>query len=107
MYLSQDLGPKQAKFDCPKRALNCGESVEPMTGIEPAYSAWEVGQKRARRFIEVRSRPYELGKQFEEVQVSSHEFETLSDIAVTPVRRADRGSICPLYCHMSCNCHEL
>jgi hypothetical protein len=42
VYLSQDLGPKQAKFDCPKRALNCGESVEPMTGIEPAYSAWEA-----------------------------------------------------------------
>ncbi len=43
MYLSQELGPKQAKCDCPKKALNCGKSVEPMTGIEPAYSAWEVG----------------------------------------------------------------
>ena len=42
MYLSQELGPKQAKCDCPKKALNCGKSVEPMTGIEPAYSAWEA-----------------------------------------------------------------
>ena len=34
--------PNKRSPTAPKRALNCGESVEPMTGIEPAYSAWEA-----------------------------------------------------------------
>ncbi len=34
--------PNKRSSSAPKRTLNCGESVEPMTGIEPAYSAWEA-----------------------------------------------------------------
>lgn len=34
--------PNKRSATAPKRALNCVESVEPMTGIEPAYSAWEA-----------------------------------------------------------------
>ena len=33
--------PNKRSATAQKRALNCGESVESMTGIEPACSAWE------------------------------------------------------------------
>jgi hypothetical protein len=63
--------------------------VEPMTGIEPAYSAWEVDSTRLRGFVGV----HRSGGRGREFGCDSHEFGHRSTSQSTTVSRVWTASL--------------